>query len=312
MMEKKIVIFGATGFIGKNLVSQILKEKDLGNISIYAVSRNFTEAAKVSGYSALGKVHPVVYHPKDVQGISRLIADAYAVINVTGVLMVKSPQQFFDVHYEFPKLLAQLCDKYGVSRLIHISAIGANKDSASRYAQSKALGEEAVFSAFPKAVIYRPSIVVGKDDHFFSQFGQMANSLPFLPVPPPQPDGALFAPIWVMDVARAIVAAINNHDIQGIYELQGSKAYRWRELMELIIKTINVKRKIIGVPAWFLRLGGVTKDQAVLLYEDNIASEYSKKIEDLGLKATPLEPLMKDMLDAWISRSMHHMDFSKS
>ncbi len=301
-MEKKIVIFGATGFIGKNLISQILKEKELGSFRIYAVSRNFAEAAKVSGYSMLGKVHPVVYHPKDVQGISRLLADAYAVINVTGVLMVKSAQQFFDVHHEFPKLLAKLCHKYGVSRLIHISAIGANKDSPSRYAQSKALGEEAVQAAFPKAVIYRPSIIVGKDDHFFSQFGQMAGNLPFLPVPPPQPDGALFAPIWVMDVVRAIITAINNYDIQGIYELQGSRAYRWRKLMELISKTVGVKRKIICIPAWFLRFGGVTKDQAVLLYEDNIASKHSKGLEDLGLQSTPLEPLMDDMLEAFSYR----------
>jgi NADH dehydrogenase len=189
----------------------------------------------------------------------------------------------------------------GASTMVQVSALGADERSASDYARCKALGEKAVLRAFPKATILRPSIVVGPEDGFFNRFGG-------LPIVPLIGGGkTLFQPISVSDVADAVMAAVSNSAAQGqTYELAGPKTYSFKELMDLMQSITYSKAPQVHVPWGVAELIGLvgtlapvpplTRDQVVLLRNDNVATGSLPGVEALGVDTAPIETILPTYL----------------
>lgn len=283
----KIAIFGATGFIGGYLTSALLKKGH----SLHVASRQLNKAQKLSFMGAQEQIKAFAYQDK----LDDIIKDAEIVINLCGTLMPKKPSHYFDVHQHLPRKIAQTAAQYNVQKIIHISAIGADENSPSRYAQSKALGEKALMENFDNLTLFRPSLVVGSGDQFFNKFAQMAKVSPFLPMVGEKPNGALFAPIYVEDVVKAIEASLHTTEKQ-IYEITGNATYSWRSLMEMTLDAEGKKRALIFMPDILLKFGGITTDHKPLFMQHNIASGQFPNLQDLGVEPTDIEPLIASFL----------------
>jgi NADH dehydrogenase len=205
-----------------------------------------------------------------------------------------------------PGRIAAVAAKSGVERLVHISALGADAASPSAYARSKAAGEAAVMAAYPSATILRPSIVFGPEDQFFNRFAAMAGISPILPLI--GGGETLFQPVYVGDVADAIMAALARTDAPSrIYELGGPTAYSFRALMALLLAEIGSRRLLVPIPWGLARLQAriaellptapLTRDQVELLKRDNIPSGALPGLADLGVNATSVEVILPTYLD---------------
>ena len=164
-----------------------------------------------------------------------MLAGSDAVINLIGILYETRRQTFAEVQGELPGRIARAAGAAGVARMVQVSAIGADPNSRSAYARSKAEGEQPVRAALPAATMLRPSIVVGPEDGFFNRFAAMARLLPALPLI--GGGQTRFQPVWVGDVAEAIVAALERDDARGeTFELGGPKVYSFAELMRYMLR----------------------------------------------------------------------------
>jgi NADH dehydrogenase len=205
-----------------------------------------------------------------------------------------------------------LAKEAGAESLVHVSAIGANPDSRSRYARTKAEGEAAVRKAFPEAVIVRPSIIIGPEDQFFNRFAALAR---FSPVVPVIGGGRTrFQPVFVGDVAEAIVKAVADPSTHGrTYELGGPAVYTFRELMEYMLATVRRRRPLVSVPFPLAKLKAVflgllpkpllTLDQVRLLRYDNVvADESAGTFRDLGIEPRALDVVVPSYLERFRPR----------
>ena len=214
--------------------------------------------------------------------------------------------------------------------MIHISALGAAKDSPSSYARSKADGEAAVLTAFPNAVILRPSLVFGTDDDFFNRFAKMATLLPVLPVftrDGPRmtcvdnvlhlelfgTGGPVFQPVWVGDVAQAALNALQDPTAAGkTFELGGTQRYSFKEILDLILSTTNRCCMLVPVPFWAARLMApvlqftpgkpLTPDQVRLMGSDNVVRGGKPGLSELGITPQALTEIVPAYLDRYKRR----------
>jgi uncharacterized protein YbjT (DUF2867 family) len=234
--------------------------------------------------------------------LAQLIEGCDAVICAAGTMAGGS---FDRVHHRGPALLARLAASAGVRRFIHISAIGADADSPSAYARSKAAGETAVLEAFPGATIFRPSLVFGPEDHFFNRFAAMARMAPALPLIGGKTP---FQPVFVGDVAQAIVAALDRPPTAGkVFELGGPEILTFRQLMELLLKEIRRPRLLVPIPTVLAAIAAyfgeflpdppLTRDQVKLLQIDNVVAPGMPGLEALGIQPTTLQLVLPTYLD---------------
>ena len=169
-----------------------------------------------------------------------------------GILYETRKQKFNQIHAQFPYLLSNLCNELGIRNLIHISALGIKEKHTSKYMQSKLQGEKNIQETFKPAVILRPSVCFGPGDKFFTTFASIAQFSPILPLI--GGGKTKFAPIYVGDVAKAIVKALElNNSESKIYELGGPENYSFKELMEILLKEIRKKRFLIPIPWGFAK-----------------------------------------------------------
>jgi NADH dehydrogenase len=230
---------------------------------------------------------------------------------------------FDTVHRQGAENVARAAKDAGVGRLVHMSALGADPESHSVYATSKAAGEAAVRAAFPEAAIVRPSVVFGPEDGFFNLFASLARFSPVLPVfgcPNPSfhdgridiygDGGVKFQPVYVGDVAGAIVKCIENPACAGqTYELGGPAVYSFKQIMEMICRETGRKRLLMPIPymlatlkAGFLELLPkplLTTDQVELLKTDNVVSGELPTLVDLGIEPTGAEGIIPTYLDRY-------------
>jgi len=238
----------------------------------------------------------------DAESVARALAGSSAVVNLTGILFEKG-QTFEDVQADGAANIAQCAAAAGVGALVHVSAIGADTESDAHYAATKAQGEQAVREAFPNAVILRPSLIFGPEDGFFNKFAALARFLPALPLI--GGGKTRFQPVFVGDVAQAILAAIARQDGR-TYELGGPTIYTFKELMQLILRETGRKRALIPVPfgiaalkAMFLQILPnplLTLDQVRLLRHDNVVSATAAGLSDLGITPTSAEAVIPSYL----------------
>jgi NADH dehydrogenase len=254
----------------------------------------------------VGQIVPELIDVFDDVEVEAAIRGADVVINLIGILAPTGRVGFEAAHARLPERIARIAAAAGVKRLVHVSALGAATDSPSAYARSKANGEAAVLAQFPKATIIRPSIVFGPEDQFFNRFAAMTMLSPVLPLI--GGGHTRFQPVYVGDVADAIMAALVRADSPGrIYELGGPRAYSFRDLMTLMLDEIGVHRLLAPIPwpvaALLAKLVGwlpgapITPDQVELLKHDNVLSGTEPGLADLGVKATAVELMLPTFLD---------------
>ena len=297
-------VFGASGFIGRHLVKRLAKTGCI----IRCVSRQPSKAGFLRTNGAVGQIAPMGVDIRDDASVRDAIQGADLVINLTGILAPSGRFGFDAVHAEGAGRIARIAAECGVQRLVHLSALGAKAGSASKYAASKAEGERQVLAAFPGATILRPSIVFGPEDGFFNRFARMSMMAPFLPLI--GGGHTKFQPVYVGDVADALMQAISTTESMGkTYELVGPGTYSFRELMELVVRETQRKKRLVSLPwglaklmAFFMEIlpgKPLTRDQVELLKTDNVASGQLPGLAELGVNATAVELIVPTYLDAF-------------
>ncbi len=300
-MLGRVAVFGGSGFIGRYVVERLA---DMGAVVAVAV-RNPERAKFLRPLGDVGQVSPIRVDLTDEAGVHAVVRDADAVVNLVGILFKSGGQTFKRCHVEGPALLAGASKSAGVQRFIQISAIGADPAAASEYARSKAAGERAVRLAFPEATILRPSIVFGPEDGFFNRFAGLARFLPALPL---YGGGKTrFQPVYVCDLANAIVAAIELPKAAGkTYEIGGPRTYTFVDLMRVTLAEIRRRRLLLPIPfaigtiqAAVLELlpkPPLTRDQLRQLRRDNVVADDALTLADLGIAPTALETILPTYL----------------
>jgi len=295
--QKIIAIFGAGGFLGKHLMRELTKL----DYRIKVATRNPYLKGYLKPLGNPGQIELFKTNIFDKESVKQVLNNCDFVINLVGILYETKRQKFNQIHSNFPFLLSNLCNEFGIKNLVHVSALGVKERHKSLYMQSKLEGEKNIQEIFKSSVILRPSVVFGPEDKFFNTFASLAQFSPALPLV----GGGLtkFAPIYVGDVAKAIVKALelNNSDPK-IYELGGPENYSFKELIEILLREIKKKRFLISIPfgvakfqSYFLQMMPnplLTSDQVELLKHNNIVSGDYPTLNDLGVTGTPIQSIL--------------------
>jgi NADH dehydrogenase len=303
-MQNLVTVFGGSGFIGTQAVRQLAK---LGwRIRVAVRQPNLAYAMRLHG--DVGQIDVVQANVRNEASVRRALEGAGASLNLVSVLYEKGRQGFQALNVMGARNIAQAARAEGVVRVVQMSALGADLDSPAKYARTKAEGEVAVREVYPDAVIVRPSIVFGPDDHFFNKFAEMALMSPVLPLL--GGGETRFQPVFVGDVGKALARVVTSNEAAGqTYELGGPADFTFRRLMELMLAEIERRRVLLPVP-WFAAdlLGGVgdlaamavappiTSDQVKLLRADNVTSGQYPGLEALGITPTTLEAVLPTYL----------------
>ncbi|MFY0615961.1 complex I NDUFA9 subunit family protein [Shimia sp.] len=305
-MSKLVTIFGGSGFVGRHIARRMAKEGWLVRVAV----RRPNEAMFVKPYGAVGQVEPVFCNIRDDASVQATMKGSDAVVNCVGILSDRGKNTFDAVQHEGAERIARIAAAEGVATMVHISAIGADKDSDSDYAQSKALGEDGVLAHMPDAMILRPSVIFGQDDEFFNRFASMARLGPVLPIVGGE---TKFQPVFVDDVAQAAVLGIKG-EASGTYELGGPEAQSLRAWIDEMLVVIHRKKIVVNLPFFAGKLMAfgfgllqkltfglwhnsvITGDQLVLLKSDNVVSEGAQGLADLGIKPVAPEAVMAEYL----------------
>ena len=302
MTYRRIAVIGGSGFIGRYVVKRLAQRGAV----ITVASRHASEALFLTPMGDVGQIALIDADLGDDQALSRALAGAEAVVSAVGILYERGRQRFEMVHHQGPARLARLAAAAGARHFVHISAIGADATSPAAYGRSKAAGELAVRAAFPTATILRPSLVFGPEDQFFNRFAAMSRLSPVLPLI--GGGNTRFQPVYVGDVADAVVAALDRPEAAGkTYELGGPKTYTFRELMTLMLAEIGRKRCLMSLPFGLASLKAtflewlpnppLTRDQVKLLQRDTVVAPGSPGFAELGLTPTSLELVLPTYLE---------------
>lgn len=306
-MSRLVTIYGGSGFVGRYIARRMAKAGWRVRVAV----RRPNEAMHVKPYGVPGQVEPLFCNIRDDASVAAVMQGADAVVNCVGILAERGRNSFQAVQAEGAERIARIAAQQGVERMVHVSAIGADADSGSDYARTKAAGEAAVLQYMPQAVILRPSVIFGAEDQFFNRFAAMTRFGPLLPIA-----GAdtRFQPVYVDDVAQAAAMGVLGQAAPGVYELGGPEAATFRELMALMLKVIQRRRLVIGLPFWIARIvAGVldiaqfvsfglipnavlTRDQLRNLARDNVVADGASGFADLGVRPVAMKAVLPDYL----------------
>jgi uncharacterized protein YbjT (DUF2867 family) len=304
-----ITIYGGSGFIGRHVVRALAKTGARMRIAV----RRPELAGFLQPLGGVGQIIPVQANVRYPESLLAPANGADAVINLVGILSPSGKQTFRAVQDEGARHVAEAARAAGAKVLIHGSAIGADPNSPSVYARTKAAGEEAVKEVFPDAVITRPSVVFGPEDEFFNRFAALARLSPALPLI--GGGKTKFQPVFVGDVAKAMLAGLTSQAHPGsIYELGGPEILTMKEVMERVLSYTMRKRMLVTLPFPLAKLQGailqllpnppLTLDQVRLLEKDNVVSEAAKRdhrtLEGLGIvDPVAVEAVVPDYLEQY-------------
>jgi len=305
-MPKLVTIYGGSGFLGRYVARRMARQGWRVRVAV----RRPNEAMQVTLYGVVGQVEPVLCNIRDDASVRAAMAGADAVVNCVGILLESGRNRFDAVQQDGAERIARIAAREGVSRLVHISAIGADADAQSAYSRSKALGEAGVMQHFPAAVVLRPSVIFGAEDRFFNKFAKFTRLGPVLAIVGGE---TRMQPVYVDDVAQAVENSIVQQ-ASGIFELGGPDVRTLRELMELMLAVIERRRLVVNLPFWVGRLIGagfdmmqavsgglvsngiLTRDQVKSLRNDTIVSEGAKGFDDLGITPVAMEAVLPEYL----------------
>lgn len=303
-LDTLVTIFGGSGFLGRNVVRALCKR----DYRIRVAVRRPELAGYLQPSGKVGQVHIVQANLRYPASVEAALRDSDAVINLVGILAEGGGQTFDAVQAKGAETVAKAAAAAGAS-LVHVSAIGADAESPSRYAKAKAAGEAAVTAAVPSATIFRPSVMFGPEDQFTNRFAALARLSPVLPLI----GGATkMQPVYVGDVATAIADAVDGKAKAGAtYELGGPEVLTLREIIETIVGIADRKPTLVPLSFGLARLQAallqfapgalkLTPDQVTLLERDNVVSDAAKAagltLEGLGITPDSLEAIAPQYL----------------
>ena len=304
-LDTLVTVFGGSGFLGRSVVRALCKR----DYRIRVAVRRPELAGHLQPLGKVGQIHAVQANLRYPASVEAAMRDSHVAINLVGILTESGAQTFEAVQGVGAGAVAKAASAAG-ARTVHVSAIGADENSPSRYARAKAAGEKAVLAAAPSATIMRPSIVFGPEDQFTNRFASLARISPMLPLI----GGGLtkLQPVYVGDVATAVADAVDGKAKAGAtYELGGPEVLTMREIMEIILSTTERRRLLVSLPFGLAKLQALllqfapgplklTPDQVELLRVDNVVSGAAKAaeltLEGLGIAADSLEAIAPQYL----------------
>jgi len=300
-----VTVFGGSGFLGRNVVRALAKR----DFRLRVAVRRPELAGHLQPLGRVGQIHAVQANVRYPASVEAAMRDSHVAIDLVGILAAGGAQSFDAVHAKGAETVAKVAAAAG-ARMVHVSAIGADANSLSAYARSKAAGEQAVLAAVPSATILRPSVVFGPEDQFTNRFAALARMSPALPL---IGGGATrMQPIYVGDVAAAVAEVVDGKAKQGAtYELGGPEVLTMREIMEAICAITDRNRMLVPLPFGLARLNAfflqfapgmlkLTPDQVELLKSDNVVSDAAKAsgltLEALGIAPDSMEAIAPQYL----------------
>ncbi len=303
-MSNLVTIFGGSGFVGTQVVQAFAR----AGYRVRVAVRRPDLAGHVKPLGSVGQVAPIQANIRNQASVERAVKGASIVVNLVGIGFESGKQRFRAVHALGAQNVAVAAKSLGVAHLVHMSAIGADMQSVSVYARTKALGESEVLAAFPEAVILRPSVIFGKGDGFFNLLGGLAARLPVIPV---FGGKTKFQPVYVGDVAQAFLASGEGKVSAGVYELGGPEVLSYRDLWTRVMRDTQRNRPLLPMPAGVAKLMAlpfallpfkplITSDQVDLLQIDNVVSNASeaggRTLAAFGITATPMDAVLPSYL----------------
>ena len=309
-LDTLVTVFGGSGFLGRHVVRALAKRDYRIRIAVRRPELSF----HLQPIGRVGQIHAVQANLRYPASVEAAMRGSSVAINLVGILAEGGAQTFDAVQARGAETVAKAAQAAG-SRMVHVSAIGANEESPSRYARAKAAGEQAVLSAVPSATIMRPSVVFGPEDQFTNRFAALAQMSPMLPLI--GGGKTRMQPVYVGDVATAVADAVDGKAKAGAtYELGGPEVLTMREILEIIMKITGRDRALVSLPfglaklqALFLQFAPgplkLTPDQVALLRSDNVVSDAAKAagftLEGLGITPDSVEAIAPQYL--WRFRS---------
>lgn len=310
----RVTVFGGSGFIGRHVVLALAR----AGWRVHVATRRPDLAYHLQPSGGVGQIQFVQANLRYPELLAPALRKVDAVVNLVGILRERGAQSFEAVHVAGARAVAQAARSAGISRLVHVSALGADAQSTSRYGRSKAAGEAAVRDILPEAIIFRPSVVFGPEDEFFNRFAAMARISPALPL---IGGGATkLQPVFAGDVGEAVTRALAGGAKAGtVYELGGPDIRTLEEILGFILSVIERKRLLVPIPfplasliggvteiAMKLSLGfypetfALTRDQVELLRHDTIVSDQAaaegRSLSGLGIAAESFETFVPTYL----------------
>ena len=301
-----ITVLGGGGFLGRYVVQRLLAR----GARVRIAQREPRAATFLKPLGGLGQTQFVAVDVRDPASVARAVQGSDAVINLVGAF-----DNMQAVQADGAGHVAAAAKAAGVATLVHVSAIGADRESASAYGRSKGDGEAAVRGAFADAAILRPSIIFGREDQFINRFAAMIRMAPVVPVIAPN---AKFQPVYVGDVADAVVAALGRDAAGKVFEVGGPQVLTMGELLRWIANATGRSPLFVDVPdfvASTLASGfgwapgaPITKDQWLMLQHDNVVAGGSPGLADLGITPTSLA----SVADGWLVQYRRHGRFAQT
>lgn len=293
MKPLDVLVLGGSGFVGRHVCEHLVR----AGHRVTVPTRRASHAAAVQTLPGL-TVREANVH--DEVALARLMAGHDAVINLIAVLH-GNEARFDRVHVQLPARIARAMQTSGVKRLVHVSALGADPQGPSMYQRSKARGEAVLQAAGLELTLLRPSVIFGADDKFLNLFASLQQVFPFMPL---AGSGTRFQPVWVADVAQAIVACLHDRGTIGqTYEACGPEIFTLGELVQRTGQWAGVNagkgRPVIPLPRWVGWLQALcmeiapgeplmSRDNLASMKVDNVASGLLPGLQALGI--TPAAP----------------------
>lgn len=311
MKDKLVTLIGGGGFLGRYVAQALFK----AGARVRVAQRDPRRAWFLKPLGGLGQTQFVAADVRKPETIARAVHGADAVVNLVGIMSGDMEGS----HVAGARTVAEACAAAGISAFVHVSAIGADVEAQSRYGRTKGEGEAAVRAAFPNATIMRPSLIFGREDQFTNRFATMiatATALPLIHVVPIIRPDMKMQPVFVADVAAAIVAALREPDRFGgrTMELGGPDTLTMRELLHWIADETHRTPSFVELPdavagmiagAGFLPCAPITRDQWLMLQRDNVAAADADGLAAFGIKPTP----MAAVAPGWLVRFRRHGRF---
>jgi NADH dehydrogenase len=303
-MKKNILVLGGTGFVGRHLCEKLQRD----GWSVTVPTRRAVNAQSVQHLPRLTVVEADVHDPA---ALMRLLPGHDAVVNLVAILHGNEPA-FERVHVALPQSLARACEATGVTRVVHVSALGVAADSPSRYQRSKARGE-AVLRAAPLALtVLRPSVIFGAGDRFLNLFAQLQATFPVMPLAGAH---ARFQPVWVEDVAQAVVASLQQSSSIGqTIECAGPEVLTLADLVRIAGRHGSHQRPVLPLPMAIGRLQAMlmelapgeplmSRDNLAAMSVDNVASGQWPDLSVLGIRPASVHTIAPTYLGTQGGRS---------
>jgi NADH dehydrogenase len=290
MLINRVCVVGGSGFIGRHVVHLL----DAAGYQVRVLTRRRESAKQLFLLPHVEVMECDLMNDGDLQDA---LKGCDVLINLVGILHQSRRSTFEQIHGELPRRLAVACKTLGIRRLIQISALHASSAAPSIYLRSKAIGEAALKSSQLDWTIFRPSVVFGEGDNFLNLFAKMAKLIPIIPLALPN---ARFQPVWVEDLAKVVVASVDNlHTYHQSYDICGPKIYTMRQLVQFAANCVGVNPRIIGLSNHLSYLQALLMEflPIQLISRDNLLSMEIDSVSTLpfpalfGITPTSLEAI---------------------